>query len=76
MANKKVPQMVRADDFVAASLEEMVGKMAPSDNVHAEYFLDVAKRLRASGRTKMVRVWENEREAQEFIAPDPAAVKR
>jgi hypothetical protein len=76
MANKKIPHLVRADDFVAASLEEMVGKMPPSDKVHAEYFLDVAKRLRASGRTKMVRVWQNEREAQEFIAPDSASVKR
>ena len=76
MTNKKVPHLVRADDFVADSLEEMVGKMPPSDNAHAEYFLSVAKRLRESGRTKMVRVWENEREAQEFISPDPASVRR
>jgi hypothetical protein len=76
MANKKVPHLVRADDFVADSLEEMVGKMPPSYKARAEYFLSVAKRLRESGRTKMVNVWENEREAQEFIAPDAAAVRR
>jgi hypothetical protein len=76
MANKKIPRLVRADDFVADSLEEMAGKMPSSDNAHAEYFRGVAKRLRESGRTKMVRVWENEREAQEFIGPDASSVRQ
>jgi CHAD domain-containing protein len=63
MADKKVAHLVRADDFVAESLEEMVSKMPPSDKVHAEYFLSLAKRLRESGRTKMLKVLESERKA-------------
>jgi CHAD domain-containing protein len=62
-ADKKVAHLVRADDFVAESLEEMVSKMPPSDKAHAEYFLGLAKRLRESGRTKMLKVLENEKEA-------------
>jgi len=76
MPTVKVPRLVRADDFVADSLEEMAGKIPPSDKAHADYLREAAKRYRASGRTKMVRVWENEREAQEFIGPDPVSSKR
>lgn len=64
---------MRADDFVAESLEEMASKLPPSEKAQAEYLLGAAKRYRESGRTKMVRVWEKPEDAEDFIRPDPAS---
>jgi len=52
------PRLVRVDDFVAETLEAEADLMPPSEISQADIWRDVAKDLRASKRTKMVRVWE------------------
>jgi len=43
---------------VAETLEAEADKMAPSENSQADIWRDVAKDLRASKNTKMIKVWE------------------
>jgi hypothetical protein len=64
---------MRADDFVADSLDAMAAKMPPSEKAKAEYMRESAKRFRESGRPGMIRLWENAKEAEDFIHPDPAS---
>jgi hypothetical protein len=52
------PRFVRVDDFVVETLEAKAGKMPPWAKSQADNWRDVAKDLRASESTKMVRVWE------------------
>ena len=52
------PRLVRLDDFVAETLEAKADKMPPWAKSQADIWRDVAKDLRASKSTKMVRVWE------------------
>jgi hypothetical protein len=49
---------VRVDDFVAETLESEADMMPPWTKFQAGIWRDVAKDLRASESTKMVRVWE------------------
>jgi hypothetical protein len=65
MTTKRVPRLVRADDFVAESLESMAAKLPPSDQANADLMRESAKRFRASGRPGMIRFWENVQEAEE-----------
>ena len=67
------PRIMRADDFVAETLEGMAAKLPPSEKAQAEYLLGAAKRFRESGRTGMVRLWEKGEEETDFIRPDPAS---
>ena len=76
MAQKRIPRLMRADDFVAETLESMAAKLPPSEKAQAEHMLQSAKRFRESGRPGMIRFWETVEEANEFIHPDPASVKR
>jgi hypothetical protein len=76
MAPKRVPRLMRADDFVAETLEAMAAKLPPSEKAQAEYLRGSAQRFRESGRPGMIRLWENAKEAEDFIHPDPASVKR
>ena len=52
------PRLVRVDDFVAETLEAEADSMSPSEISQADIWRDVAKDLRASKNTRMVRVWE------------------
>jgi hypothetical protein len=52
------PRFVRVDDFVVETLEAKADKMPPWAKSQADNWRDVAKDLRASESTKMVRVWE------------------
>ena len=76
MAPKRIPRLMRADDFVAESLEAMAAKLPPSEKVKAEYMRESAKRFRESGRPGMIRLWENATEAEDYIHSDPASVKQ
>ena len=52
------PRLVRADDFIAESLEKRANQMpqgSDADNVRR-----LAELFRNSGRTGMLRVWEEE----------------
>src|SRR5712691_3654570 len=56
MTQKPNPRLVRADDFVAEWLEKRAKEIP--DEVQAEHCKRLAKLLRESGRTGMLRVWE------------------
>jgi hypothetical protein len=58
MQEERKPRLVRVDDFVAETLEAKADKMPPWTRFQADIWRDVAKDLRASESTKMVRVWE------------------
>jgi hypothetical protein len=58
MQQEMKPRLVRVDDFVAETLEAHADKMPPWAKSQAENWRDVAKDLRESESTKMVRVWE------------------
>jgi hypothetical protein len=58
MQQERKPRLVRMDDFVAETLESEADKMPPWAKLQADIWRDVAKDLRASESTKMVRVWE------------------
>ena len=58
MTQEVKPRLVRVDDFVAESLEARANSLPPSEKAQANNWRDVAKKLRASGNTRMVRVWE------------------
>lgn len=73
---KRVPRLMRAVDFVADSLETEAAKMPPSAQGQADALRKAAKVYRESSSTKMVRVWEDAKDAEDFIHPDPASVRR
>jgi hypothetical protein len=52
------PRWVRLDDFVAETLEAKADKMPPWAKSQADSWRNVAKDLRESESTKIVRVWE------------------
>jgi hypothetical protein len=56
-------RLVRADDFVAESLEAQA-KGIPNGHPDQEHCLRMAKLFRESGRTGMIRVWEEVPEAK------------
>jgi len=58
MSDEFVPRLVRADDFVAESLEHEASLLPPSQIDTANLLRGHAARLRASAGTKYVRVWE------------------
>ena len=58
MQEERKPRLVRVNDFVADHLEAEANKMPPWTRFQAGIWRDVAKDLRASESTKMVRVWE------------------
>ena len=58
MQQERNPRLVRVDDFAAETLEAEADKMPPWTKFQADIWRDVAKDLRASENTKMVRVWE------------------
>ena len=76
MIPKRVPRLMRADDFVAESLETMAAKLPPSEKARAESMRESAKRFRESGRPGMIRLWENAKEAEDYVHPDDATVQR
>jgi hypothetical protein len=57
---KSEPQIMRATDFVAESLENEANKMPPSYKEQADALRQLAKtmREREEPNPKMVRVWE------------------
>lgn len=58
MQQERNPRLVRVDDFVAETLEAEADKMPPWTKFQADIWRYVAKDLRASEKTNMVRVWE------------------
>ena len=58
MQEERKPRVVRVNDFVADNLEAEADMMPPWTEFQAGIWRDVAKDLRASESTKMVRVWE------------------
>ncbi len=58
MQQERKPLFVRVNDFVADNLEAEADMMPPWTKFQAGIWRDVAKDLRASESTKMVRVWE------------------
>jgi hypothetical protein len=58
MQQEMKPRLVRVDDFVAETLEAAADKLPPWAKSQADIWRDVAKDLRASESTKIVRVWE------------------
>ena len=58
MAQEIKPRLVRVDAFVAETLESEAHTTPPWTKFQAGIWRDVAKDLRASASTKMVRVWE------------------
>ena len=58
MQQERKPRLVRVNDFVADNLEAEADMMPPWTTFQAGIWRDVAKDLRASESTKMVRVWE------------------
>jgi hypothetical protein len=58
MQQERKPRLVRVNDFVADNLEAEADMMPPWSKFQAGIWRDVAKDLRASESTKMVRVWE------------------
>lgn len=71
---KLVPRLLRADDFVAETYEGFAENLPPSQKELAAYYLRTAKMFRESGRTGMVRVWEEEKKV-EFVEPEPPKAK-
>ena len=59
MAEMK-PRTVRADDFVAESLEHDANAMPPSYKDRADILRNAAKIYRESKNPKTIRVWEEE----------------
>jgi hypothetical protein len=72
---KRVPRLVRADDFVAESPENEAAKMPPSAQAQADNLRAAAKRFRESGRPGMLRLWENADGDDDFIHPDPVSAR-
>jgi hypothetical protein len=70
---KIVPRLIRADDFVAETYENMAAKLPPSETRLAAHYRSTAKAFRESGRPGMVRLWEEEK--VEFVEPGPASQK-
>ena len=68
MQVERKPRLVRVDDFVAETLESEANMMPPWTKFKAGIWRDVAKDLRTSASTKMVRVWE-EPEPKSVTAP-------
>lgn len=66
---KLVPRLLRGDDFVAETYEKWAANLPPSQKELAAYYLRTGKMFRESGRTGMVRVWEEEK--VEFVEPEP-----
>lgn len=58
MQEERKPRWVRVNDFVADQLEAEADMMPPWTKFQAGIWREVAKDLRASESTKMVRVWE------------------
>lgn len=58
MDEELTARVIRADDFVAELVEEEAARMPPSYQERADVLRQFAIRLRASGETKLVRVWE------------------
>ena len=58
MQQERKPRLVRVNDFVADNLQAEADMMPPWTKFQAGIWRDVAKDLRASESTKMVRVWE------------------
>lgn len=73
MTSKRIPRLVRADDFVAESLEARAKTIESFNPVEAESLRRSAKFFRESGRPGMMRLWEDVKEAEDFIRPDPAS---
>jgi hypothetical protein len=76
MAPKRVLRLIRADDFVANSLEDRANKLQASKKDEAEQLRKTAKSYRESGRPGVMSYWENAKEAEDFIHPDPATVQQ
>lgn len=51
------PRLIRGDDFVAETLEAMASRI-PEGHPDADHCRRMAKLFRESGRTGMIRVWE------------------
>jgi hypothetical protein len=58
MQQERKHRLVRVNDFVADNLQAEADMMPPWTKFQAGIWRDVAKDLRASESTKMVRVWE------------------
>ncbi len=58
MGNKLTARVLRADDFLAESLEAEANLLPPSEQAKADILRNSAKLYRESTGTKMVRVWE------------------
>lgn len=54
------PRIVRVDDFVAEEIEGEAARLPPSKAGEAKILLEHAASLRASRRTRYLRVWEYE----------------
>jgi hypothetical protein len=72
---RRIPQLIRADDFVAEALEAIADKLAPSEKVQEQCFRAAAKSFRESGRSEVLRLWENTQEAEAFIGSDFTSVR-
>ena len=68
--SKRIPRLIRADDFVAEALEAIADKLPQSEKAQENCFRDAAKSFRESGRSEMLRLWENLQEAEDFIGAD------
>ena len=76
MASRK-PRWIRADDFVADSMEAWAKKIESFDPDEAKNLRRSAKSFRESGRPGLMPIWENTEEAKEFIsAKSPKNRKR
>lgn len=51
-------RVVRADDFVAEMLEKEASGLPPSEKDKADGLRRTADHFRKSGRTGMIRLWE------------------
>lgn len=65
------PKVIRADDFVADSLEARADKIQGFEEAEAKRLLELAQRFRESGRPGMIVFWENAKEAEDFIRQEP-----
>jgi hypothetical protein len=68
MQQERNSRLVRVNDFVADNLEAEADMMPPWTKFQAGIWRDVAKDLRASESTKMVRAWEEEPEPKSVAA--------
>ncbi len=70
-------RLIRADDFVANSLEDRANKLQAMGRADgAEHLRETAKSYRDSGGLGVLSFWENAKEAEAFIHPDDAVVQR